>query len=110
MEITISTPRGFVLAHATQADLDSGKVVSVEGNWYFDLSLANPVHLVKVGEGKNYHCPIKKGWCDYFDYDDGKEKISELAWIYPEVENELYKQVDGKIAFWKGKYQLVEKQ
>ena len=103
MNITISTFDGAILARSTQADLESGRVVNVEGNWYFDLSLVDQTYLKMDGAGHNYHCPIKNAWCDYYLFSSGAETIKEIAWIYPKVENSMFVKINGKMAFWKGK-------
>lgn len=104
MKKLLYTPGRFLLASFDDADFASGRVVQVEGNWYLDKSLADFSHLRMVGEGKNYFCPIKKGWCDYYTFDNGVEMVEEIAWVYSQVANSLFDTIVGKIAFWKGKF------
>jgi uncharacterized protein (DUF427 family) len=110
MQLIFSTPGGCHLATATDLDIKEGRVVKVENNFYLDSTLVDMTNLTVKGEGKNYTCPIKKGTCDYYSFDDGKEQIDELAWIYPKVDNTLYSEIDGKVAFWKGKFVMEEKE
>jgi uncharacterized protein (DUF427 family) len=104
MHTIISTPQGIELARFSPEDQKAGLVVQVEGNWYLDSSLVHMSLLQMVGDGKNYHCPIKQAWCDYYSFVSTDETVSEIAWIYPTVANTLFQSIAGKVGFWKGKY------
>lgn len=83
----------------------SSSVVSSEGNFYFDRSVVDFTKLVMKGESQQYTCPIKRGTCDYYNLidDQGNVVDDEIGWIYENVENSLFKGIEGKIAFYKNK-------
>jgi uncharacterized protein (DUF427 family) len=108
MQLNFYTLGGYKLASVSTADIKEGRVSKVENNYYLDPSLVDMTKMKMVGEGKNYYCPMKKGDADYYNFDNGKEKISELAWIYPKVANTVYSQIDGRIAFWEGKFKTEQ--
>jgi uncharacterized protein (DUF427 family) len=103
MSIIIKTQKGVILSTISNDDLDSGKAIQMEGNWYVDPSLVDITYLEMEGEGKNYHCPVKRGDCDYYNFSFEDEEIKEIGWIYPSPENTQYKQIAGKFGFWKGR-------
>jgi uncharacterized protein (DUF427 family) len=107
MTITLKAPSGKQVA---QGEL--GKtVLSIEGNYYFDKSAVDFSLLKIKGEGQQYTCPIKKGTCDYYNLVDssGNVLIDEIGWIYERVSNTIFKQIEGKIAFYQNKSLVVER-
>lgn len=72
----------------------------LEGYYYFnkgDVNLENTE--IKPSA---YHCPIKQSNCDYyFSKDENNRPYSkEFAWIYENVTNSLFKQIESKVGFY----------
>lgn len=109
MQITVKY-QDLVLATASSQDFQTGKALKVEGNYYFDQSLINSDLLKMKDSGGQYTCPIKQGTCDYYNLIDqnGQELINEVGWIYPKVNNSLFVEIEGKMAFYPGKVEFVE--
>ncbi|MEO9513423.1 MAG: DUF427 domain-containing protein [Flavobacteriaceae bacterium] len=77
---------------------ESNDTVVVENNHYF------PEESIKKeffkDSGTHTTCPWK-GLASYYTLEvDGKENI-DAAWYYPET-SELARNIEGKVAFWKG--------
>ena len=108
MHLQFMSPKGALMAEVNQENIDSSQAINMEGNWYLDESLVKMSYLHLEGEGKNYHCPIKNGDADYYNLVHEGENVSEIAWIYPNVGNSSFAAINGKVAFWKGKFQLVQ--
>jgi uncharacterized protein (DUF427 family) len=92
------------------ADTNSDKVVSVEGNYYFDQSVIDMSNMSVHGEGKNYFCPVKRGYCDYYDLKDesGTVITENIGWIYDEFENKSFTSIKHKMAFDKSIVEVSE--
>lgn len=75
-------------------------VLKVEGNFYFSRQKVDLEGLSK--KEKAYHCPIKNSDCDYYFLNDeqGKPMDTELCWIYDQIPNSLFKQLEHKVGFY----------
>lgn len=77
---------------------DSDDTVIVERNHYFPLESVDRALL----RDSNTHttCPWK-GIASYYDIVVGDAVNKDAAWYYPEPK-EAAKQIEGRVAFWKG--------
>ncbi len=77
---------------------ESDETVVVEGNHYF------PVDSIKTEffQPSDTHtvCPWK-GEASYYDIFVNGEVNGDAAWYYPETK-EAAKEIEGRVAFWKG--------
>lgn len=75
-------------------------VISMEGNYYFERSLVDLKNTTM--KPKAYFCPIKQSSCDYYFLVDGNGLTNnrEMAWIYPEISNTLFKRIAGMVGFY----------
>lgn len=93
-----------ILAQGTEEDMKSGKIIFVEGNYYFDKSLINFEHLQMHGKGQQYFCPIKQSSCDYYNIVENNQIIeTDVSWIYETITNGMFKDIAGKMAFYSNK-------
>ncbi|NJK71306.1 DUF427 domain-containing protein [Candidatus Gracilibacteria bacterium] len=97
-KIIVKSSDGTILA---QGNIGKG-VVHVEGNYYFDKSLVNFDLIKMMGNGQQYTCPIKRGTCDYYNLvnSNGETVTEEIGWVYEKVNNEMFKLVEHKMAFY----------
>jgi uncharacterized protein (DUF427 family) len=76
----------------------SDDTVVVEGNHYFPAASVDRAHL--RDSATHTVCPWK-GTASYYDIVVGDAVNKDAAWYYPATTDEA-KQVEGRIAFWKG--------
>ena len=86
-----ATWRGAVLA-------ESDETVLVEGNHYFP---ADSVRRERLRESATHTTCPWKGVASYYDVVVGGEVNEGAAWFYPETK-EAAKNVEGRVAFWRG--------
>ena len=77
---------------------ESDDTVVVEGNHYFPRAAVDSSVLVESSHTSV--CPWK-GTASYFSLNVGGETNENAAWYYPEPK-EAAKQIEGRVAFWKG--------
>ncbi len=76
----------------------SDDTVVVEGNHYFPEASVDPAHL----QPSTTHTICGwKGTASYYDVVVGSAVNKDAAWYYP-APKDAAKQIDGRIAFWKG--------
>ena len=76
----------------------SDDIVVVEGNHYFPIESANRELL--VGSQTTTLCPWK-GTASYYSIRVGADENRDAAWYYASPKDAA-KQIEGRIAFWKG--------
>ena len=76
----------------------SDDVVTVEGNAYFPLAAIDPAML--RDSTTTSVCPWK-GTAHYYTLIAGGAENSDAAWYYPEPKDAA-KEIEGRVAFWKG--------
>ena len=86
-----ATWKGAVLA-------ESDDTVVVEGNHYFP---ADSVRREHFRESETHTVCPWKGTASYYDVVVGGEENRDAAWYYPETK-EAAKQIEGRVAFWRG--------
>lgn len=86
-----ATWNGAVLA-------ESDETVVVEGNHYFPESSLNRAHFVDSPTHSN--CPWK-GVASYYSVVVDGQTNTDAAWYYP-TPKDAAKQIEGRVAFWKG--------
>ena len=86
-----ATWKGAVLA-------ESDDTVVVEGNHYFPADSIKREHF---RESETHTVCPWKGTASYYDVVVGGEVNRDAAWYYPETK-EAAKQVEGRVAFWRG--------
>ena len=81
-----------------QVIAESNDTVVVEGNHYFP---PESIHQ-EFYQSSDLHttCPYK-GVASYYSIVVDGETNEDAAWYYPEVK-ELYQDIKGRIAFWRG--------
>ena len=81
-----------------QVIAESNDTVVVEGNHYFP---PESIHQ-QFYQSSDLHttCPYK-GVASYYSIVVDGETNEDAAWYYPEVK-ELYQDIKGRIAFWRG--------
>ena len=77
---------------------ESDDTVVVEGNHYFPRDAVDSSVLVESSHSSV--CPWK-GTASYFTLNVGGETNENAAWYYAEPK-EAAKQIEGRVAFWKG--------
>lgn len=77
---------------------ESDDTVVVEGNHYFPREAIN-CEFFRESDTHTV-CPWK-GTASYFDLVVNGETNRDAAWYYPEAKLEA-KQVEGRVAFWRG--------
>ncbi|TAE49903.1 MAG: DUF427 domain-containing protein [Bacteroidetes bacterium] len=77
---------------------ESDKTVVVEGNHYFPADAVDPQYF----QPSDHHsvCPWK-GTASYYNVVVGGETNANAAWYYPQP-SAAAKEIEGRIAFWKG--------
>ncbi|ELR71034.1 hypothetical protein C900_03164 [Fulvivirga imtechensis AK7] len=77
---------------------ESDDTIVVEGNHYFPKEAIKKEHFVQ----SDHHsvCPWK-GTASYYDIEVNGKTNENAAWYYPETK-EGAKQIEGRVAFWKG--------
>jgi uncharacterized protein (DUF427 family) len=77
---------------------ESDDTIVVEGNHYFPQDSMRSEYF----RASNTHttCPWK-GEASYYDVVVGDEVNKDAAWYYPQPK-EAAKQINGRVAFWKG--------
>lgn len=77
---------------------ESDDTVVVEGNHYFPAETIKSEHF----QPSETHtvCPWK-GTASYYDVVVNGDINADAAWYYPETKDEA-KEIEGRIAFWKG--------
>ena len=77
---------------------ESDDTVVVEGNHYFPADSLRREHF----RDSDHHstCP-RKGMASYYDVVVGDEINPNAAWYYPQPKDAA-KQINGRVAFWKG--------
>jgi uncharacterized protein (DUF427 family) len=80
------------------AEAPADRCVTVEGNCYFPEDAVQRALLAP--SQTHTTCPWK-GIASYYDVRVGSEVNRDAAWYYPEP-SEAAKQIQGRIAFWKG--------
>ena len=86
-----ATWKGAVLA-------ESDDTVVVEGNHYFPAGSINREHFRE--SPTHTTCPWK-GEASYYDVVVNGETNKDAAWYYPSTK-EAAKQIEGRVAFWRG--------
>ena len=86
-----ATWKGAVLA-------ESDDTVVVEGNHYFPADSIKREHF---RESETHTVCPWKGTASYYDVVVGDVVNPDAAWYYPEAK-EAAKQVEGRVAFWRG--------
>lgn len=81
-----------------QVIAESDDTVVVEGNHYFPRDAVDSAVLVESSHSSV--CPWK-GTASYYSLSVGGETNENAAWYYPEPK-EAAKQIEGRVAFWKG--------
>jgi uncharacterized protein (DUF427 family) len=77
---------------------ESNDTIVVEGNHYFPIESIKQVYFKP--SGTNTVCPWK-GTASYYTIEvEGKEN-KDAAWYYPSA-SERAKNIEGRVAFWKG--------
>ncbi|MEQ8550591.1 MAG: DUF427 domain-containing protein [Cyclobacteriaceae bacterium] len=77
---------------------ESKETVIIEGNHYF------PESAIKRGffkESKKHTVCPWKGTANYYTISVNGKENTDAAWYYPNA-NELAKNIEGHVAFWKG--------
>jgi uncharacterized protein (DUF427 family) len=77
---------------------ESDDTIVVEGNHYFPPESIKSEHLRP--SDKHTTCPWK-GEASYYDIVVDKEVNGDAAWYYPRPK-EAAKEIEGRVAFWKG--------
>ncbi|MGD9000815.1 MAG: DUF427 domain-containing protein [Granulosicoccaceae bacterium] len=77
---------------------ESDDIVVVEGNCYFPSSAVNMEYLTPSDTKTT--CPWK-GVASYYTISVGGDLNEDAAWCYPEPK-EGAKNIQGRIAFWRG--------
>jgi uncharacterized protein (DUF427 family) len=77
---------------------ESDDTVVVEGNHYFPAGAIRKEFF--RDSGTHTTCPWK-GVASYYDLVVGGEVNRDAAWYYPEAK-EAAKNIEGRVAFWKG--------
>jgi uncharacterized protein (DUF427 family) len=86
-----ATWKGAVLA-------ESDNTVVVEGNHYFPASAVRREHF---RESETHTICPWKGTASYYDVVVGDDVNHDAAWYYPEPK-EAAKEIEGRVAFWRG--------
>ncbi len=81
-----------------QVIAESSDTVVVEGNHYFPAESVKPEFL--RNSATHTTCPWK-GVASYYSLEVGGQTNTDAAWYYPEPK-EAARQIQGRIAFWKG--------
>jgi uncharacterized protein (DUF427 family) len=81
-----------------QVIAESNDTVVVEGNHYFPAESVKPEFL--RNSTTHTTCPWK-GMASYYSLEVDGQTNTDAAWYYPEPK-EAAKQIQGRIAFWKG--------
>ena len=82
---------------------ESDDTIVIEGNHYFPAESVKKEYF-KSSDTKTT-CPWK-GQASYYSVDVKGDINSDAAWYYPKA-SDLAKNIEGRIAFWKG-VQVVE--
>lgn len=77
---------------------ESNDTIVVEGNHYFPADSLNKEFFKETNTHTN--CPWK-GIASYYDIKIDGEINSDSAWYYPETKYSA-KEIEGRVAFWKG--------
>ncbi|MCX7783338.1 MAG: DUF427 domain-containing protein [Meiothermus sp.] len=77
---------------------ESNDTVVVEGNHYFPAESVKPEFL--RDSSTHTTCPWK-GVASYYSLEVDGQTNKDAAWYYPEPK-EAAKQIQGRIAFWRG--------
>jgi uncharacterized protein (DUF427 family) len=77
---------------------ESDETVVVEGNHYFP---ANSIQLEHFRESATHTTCPWKGIASYYDVVVNGEINKDAAWYYPSPK-EAAKNIEGRVAFWKG--------
>jgi uncharacterized protein (DUF427 family) len=83
---------------AVIADAPDDQIETVEGNVYFPRSA---VKMELLEESDTHTVCGWKGTASYYDVVVDGQTNKDAAWYYPEPKPEA-RQVEGRIAFWKG--------
>lgn len=81
-----------------QVIAESNDTVVVEGNHYFPAESVKPEFL--RNSTTHTTCPWK-GVASYYSLEVDGQTNTDAAWYYPEPK-EAAKQIQGRIAFWRG--------
>ena len=77
---------------------ESDDTVIIENNHYFPADSIKKEYFKE--SGTHTTCPWK-GQASYYTLEvDGQENV-DAAWYYPKA-SELARQIEGRVAFWKG--------
>jgi len=95
-QITFTTTTGQLVTTGTLGQ----SILEVEGYYYFSPDRVNLEGFIKAESA--YTCPIKQSSCDYYYTvgGDGQKLGREVAWIYPSVNNSLFKKIEGWVGFY----------
>ena len=77
---------------------ESDDTVVVEGNHYFPREAVSDENLEE--SSTTSHCPWK-GEASYFHVVVDGEKNEDAAWYYPDPKDAA-REIEGRVAFWKG--------
>lgn len=77
---------------------ESDDTIVVEGNHYFPAASIRNEHFRP--SDTHTTCPWK-GVASYYDVTVGQEVNKDAAWYYPEPKDAA-KEIQGRVAFWKG--------
>lgn len=77
---------------------ESDDTVVVEGNHYFPAASVHADHI--RNSGTRTTCPWK-GEASYYDVVVAESVNEDAAWYYP-VTKDAAKNIEGRVAFWKG--------
>jgi uncharacterized protein (DUF427 family) len=77
---------------------ESSDTIVIEGNHYFPENSLQKKYF--QDSSTNTVCPWK-GTASYFDIKVNGDVNSDAAWYYPTA-SQLAKEIEGRIAFWKG--------
>lgn len=94
--IKYTDSKGNLIAEGVMGDTAQ----EMEGNYYIDR---NKVDFSKLSKKeKAYHCPIKNSDADYYYLSDenGEQASEEACWIYENMINPTFKNIEGKVGFY----------
>ena len=77
---------------------ESNETIVVEGNHYFP---AESIHREHFRDSATHTTCSWKGEASYYDVVVNDEVNKDAAWYYPEPK-EAAKNIEGRVAFWKG--------
>jgi uncharacterized protein (DUF427 family) len=93
-------PIKILFKNKTVANTEKQNLTEADGKYYFDKKDVE-MKALRMAERK-YFCPIKNSTCDYYDLTDdrtGEVLQTQIAWIYEQIPNSNFKNIEGKVAF-----------